>query len=361
MQPFAEILNFDWCSLEAAFCQPELSLVRAELSTAGWRQELQCQQAARIGRLRCDQLLPNQPYNLKIFFPGQTLTLSFTTLPAPEGKCLCRYAAIADPHVSLSYENRKGRLFRESAMIVSNVVEQANAAAVDFTLLAGDITNAGQAGEYSCARKILSQLQAPLICAPGDHDISSTDPHLWQDFFPDATHKYCEVGDFAVLALDTHRYNLAESDRPWLKRLQAADRRKILVSHVHLLPQPALNCGSKNAEVQNFAAFAGDFSALGEVLLYAGHQNVPCQVRSGGLRQINLPQPSQYLCSWYLVEVYPNGTYHKNIPISSEILRQQSRLDAEAAVELYQEAQWASSYRQGKSPAESNFLIPDRK
>jgi hypothetical protein len=361
MQAFAEILNFDWCSLEASFCQPDFSLVRAELSTAGWRQELQCQQAARIGRLRCDKLLPEQPYTLKIFLSGQTLELSFTTLPAPTGPCLCRYAAIADPHISLAYENRKGRLFRESALILSNVVAQANAAAVDFALLAGDITNAGLAEEYSCAKKILSQLQAPLVCAPGDHDITSAAPHLWQDFFPDAEYKYREIGDFAVLALDTHRSCLAESDRPWLKRLQAAERRKILVSHVHLLPQPALSCGSKNAAVQNFAAFAGDFSALGDALLYAGHQNVPCQVRSGGLRQINLPQPCQYLCSWYLVEVYRNGTYHKNIPISSEILRQQSRLDAEAAVELYQEAQWASSYRQGKSPAESNFLIPDSK
>lgn len=358
MQAFAEILNYDWQSLEIAFCQEQLSLVRAEITTANQQQEIECTQLARIGRLQFVNLQPAQLYQVKIYLSEQEIEFSFTTLPSPQGKCLCRYAAIADPHLSLAYENRKGRLFRESRLILADVVAQANAAEVDFALLAGDLTNAGLEEEFRCVKGILAQLQAPVICAPGDHDITSALPQLWPEFFPDEHFKYCEVKGFAVLALDTHTYCLAASERAWLSRLARSECRKLLVSHVHLLPQPYLRFGAKTSSVANFADYAKDFSILGDCLLYAGHQNVPCQVQVNNLRQIHLPQTSQYLCSWYLVEVYQNGLYHKNIPISSEILRQQSRLDAEAASALYQEQQWSTSYRQGESAGESNFIIP---
>jgi len=358
MQAFAEILNYDWQSLELAFCQEQLSFVRAEITATHSQQEVNCTQAARTGRLRFVNLQPAQPYHLKIYLSGQEVEFTFTTLPSPQGECLCRYAAIADPHISLAYENRKGRLFRESALILADVIAQANAAEVDFAILAGDLTNAGLDAEFRCVKELLTRLHAPLICAPGDHDITCTEPQLWQRFFPDEHCKYREIKDFAVLALDTHQHCLAASERGWLERLARSERRKLLVSHVHLLPQPHLRLGAKTSNIDNFADYAKDFSALGDCLLYSGHQNVPCQIKVNNLWQIHLPQTCQYLCSWYLVEVYQNGFYHKNIPITSEILRQQSRLDAEAASALYQEQQWSTSYRQGESAAESNFIIP---
>ena len=78
-------------------------------------------EATGTGRFEITGLEPLHAYHAEL----SGVSLDFTTLPAPEGKELGRFALISDPHVSLKDENRKGRFFIESAAIMREALENA--------------------------------------------------------------------------------------------------------------------------------------------------------------------------------------------------------------------------------------------
>ena len=77
--------------------------------------EIKSVEACGTGRFQVSGLKPDTAYHAEL----SGVELDFTTLPAPEGEELWRFALISDPHISLKNENRKGRFFVESAPLTA--------------------------------------------------------------------------------------------------------------------------------------------------------------------------------------------------------------------------------------------------
>ena len=360
MGSFAEIISYSWQEVEIAFAQEKMSFVKAELSGGSMSRQFVTQETSCNGRILIQDLTPDSDYKIEVFLAEGSHQLSFRSLPMPSGACSCRYAVLADPHLSTTAPNRKGRLFQESAIILREVVEHVNALEVDFCLIAGDLTNSAIEEEFKIARDILKNLQMPVLCARGDHDVHGEGGRLWDQYLGDLLRTELVHHPYKIMAIDTSSKQLTAADAARLRESLSLSLRPIILTHVHLLPNPELCRGQKAAEISNSDEYRALLLELGQkksLLIYAGHQNIPTRLQTSGVCQINVPQISQYLCCWYLVEEYDNGLYHRAIPIKSEILRQQSRHESQLAAELFQEKQWETSYRQGKDAASRSFII----
>ena len=359
MENFAEIISHSWQEVEIAFAQETMSFVEVAIRGASGQQQLVSPEACCNGRFLVQDLTPDCDYHVEVQLAKGSRQLSFRSLPLPHGSCSCRYAVIADPHLSASNANRKGRLFQESASILRDVVEHVNAFEVDFCLIAGDLTNSAAEEEFLLAREILKNLQSPVLCSPGDHDLKGDGSPLWDHYLADLLCTELLHPPYKIISLDTSSKQLTSKDIARLQELLPLPLRPLLLTHVHLLPNAELCHGQKREGVGNYHQYQSLFLDLGkkDLLIYAGHQNIPNCLQTNGICQINTPQISQYLCCWYLVEEYDNGLYHRSIPIKSEILRQQSRHESQLAAEFYQEKQWETSYRQGKNAASRSFIV----
>lgn len=359
MDNYIDIVNFDWESAEIGICHCGFGPVRAEIDDGSRKLEICTEESGSIFRLAVSGLKADCAHEATVYYPEGRQVLHFRTLPAPTGKLSGFYAVIADPHLSIKKENRKGRLFIEAAAILTEILTKCNALGVDFILIAGDLTNSADPDEFALADRILSTASRPVICAPGDHDIMGGYARWMNSIASRHTSGYSNAL-FNVKAINTAENLLTPGDAERLASMLNDPRIPLILTHVHLLPNPELKYGSKAGGIRN----AADYRELLErfrqrnSIIYAGHQNIPSLIADGNLRQVHLPQPCQFPCAWYHVRVFDNGLYHKSMPIASEILRQQSRIDSEQAAGLYGEPQWRSEYRRGTSPANGNFVLP---
>ena len=149
---YAHIISFDWQSAVLAydFDMPGF----AELDIINTGKTIKSVEATGNGRLYLEELPAETQICLRLRYPGGEQALSFTTLPAPQGTLINHFALIADPHISVKQENRKGRFFVESAAIGEDVVKRCAELGIKYTLWPGDITNEGYPEEYAIAAKV---------------------------------------------------------------------------------------------------------------------------------------------------------------------------------------------------------------
>ena len=359
MTSYIDIINFDWQSVEIGIWHNGFDIVRATVESEHQQMTVESSEAVSSCRLQIEDLEADCEYRLTVNYPAGEERLKFRTLPAPVGEQLAAYAVISDPHISSKHDNRKGRLFVESAQILQTVFQHCNELKLDFALIGGDLTNNAEQAEFEKLTDCLQLVEFPLICAPGDHDLKP-DACLWNSYLQDYNNVNFSTELFNIKAINTSTSSLTATDARRLESMLDDPRIPVIVTHVHLLHNPNLKYGPKAAGITNYAEYKTLFERLEQrqSIIYAGHQNIPTQVQHGQLTQFNVPQTCQFPCSWYYVRAFANGLYHKNIPIPSEILRQQSRLDSERAADYFAEPHWRSEYRCGSSPAAGNFLLP---
>ena len=361
---FAKIIAVDWERALFAYDTRQAGFVSVELTAPdGSVQKYGSTEAIGTGRLELDKLKADCNYSGQFICNGGKTDFTFDTLPQPEGKMLGAFSVIADPHLSCGMENRKGRFFMESAMLLQDIVNQCNNLQNDFVLLPGDITNKGLVEEYSTAHRILSGLQMPCLAVAGNHDLDGGDAkkHLWQSWIGALEHILeTEYGIF--IGLDTSSGLLPESSIEILETALSRKKKLFIFTHYQLYDNPDINRGCLKKIVANAASCNSMLErlAVAPAIIYAGHQNIPSIVSCGNAHQINLPQPAQYPCGFTYVRCYANGYYHTFMPIGSEVLRQYSRHAGNQAVVFYNETQWDSSYREGKSLDQLNFLIKEK-
>jgi hypothetical protein len=350
---FFRICSVDWERAMLAFSLRQMSHVSIEF--AG--RKITSVEANRTGRLVLDELTPDTEYDVTVAYENGEEQISFKTLPAPDGEMIYSIAALADPHVSIKDENRKGRLFVESGAILGEVASAAEKAACELMIIGGDLTNDSHPPEFMAAKQALQAFTCKIIAAPGDHDIHHGDTSKWHATFGPVSGSY-EAGPFQVVSLNTASYMLLDEDRELIEQALYGSRIPLLLTHVHLLENPLLDRGGKHEGIRNLAEHRDLFNKLAErdSFIYAGHQNIPTIVKNGKTTQITMPQTSQYLCGWYLVRCYANGVYNTFMPISSEELRSSSREMSHGAAGFYNESQWAQEYRMGRNLEMSNFL-----
>ena len=106
---YAHIISFDWQSAVFAY---DLGMPGfAELDILNTGKTIKSVEATGNGRLYLEELPAETQICLRLRYPGGEQALSFTTLPAPQGELINQFALIADPHISIKQENRKGRFF----------------------------------------------------------------------------------------------------------------------------------------------------------------------------------------------------------------------------------------------------------
>jgi hypothetical protein len=358
MNPWVEIISIDWKSASLGIWQAAFSPVKITLKNGAESRLIESSEIVSCARFELEELEPDCEYEVLVELGSTEKHLTFKTLPAPSGDMLFSYAVIADPHISCNLENRKGRLFVESAQIFREIVKECNELEVEFALVAGDLTNLGKPEEFAIVKSIMHQAAFPWICAPGDHDVMENKSYwneLMSEFDSAFSNEYVNA-----LAVDTSNYALSVQDCDKIKSMLSSPKLPLILTHVHLLPNTALKYSPKSGEIHNSNEFESLFNELESrsSIIYAGHQNIPSVVKRSNLIQFNVPQTCQYPCCWYYVRAFENGIYNKMIPLKSEILRQYSRIDSELAADYYQEKQWNAAYRQGESPEDSNFCIP---
>ena len=359
----AKIISVDWESALLSYSIKSLSFIKVKLKDKnGNSRSWESVEANSIGRIELNGLSPDSSYSGEFESSDGSIPIEVTTLPAPEGEMLGSYAIVADPHISCKTENRKGRFLLESTMILRDVVGLCNKLKPDCVLIPGDITNDGNEQEYSVSAEILKDLKMPCIATPGNHDYhhGEASKKLWDKYFGSE----CAVHDSSVgkfIALNTGTSHLQAEEVHSLCQLLEKDTSEpiIIISHYQLFDNEDICRGGARKVISNVDEQQHLLNLIQQkqVLIYAGHQNV-CSVKAVGKSfQINVPQPVQYPCGFLYVSRYANAFYHKFIPISSEILCQWSMTSSRQAVDLYNEDQWDSLYREGKDLYQTNFLI----
>ena len=351
------LLSYDWREATLALSLPRMSFAEVVDLARGETLARTVEQSAAT-RVRLTNLAPDTPYDLAVRWDDGERRVAFRTLPAPEGELRSSFVAMADPHVSEKTENRKGRLFVESASILRDLVEDINALGVDGVFIGGDLTNAGTAWEFDRAKRALSELRCPLFAAPGDHDVRKASDALWRESFGE-TSWTGEMSGFATVVLNTASGFLGEDGRRRIEEALARGRRGVIVvSHAQLFEDDYIRFG-KHKGIRDVSEHKKTLETLtqGPTLVYAGHQNVASRVERAGLMQLNLPQTLQFPCGYVLVREYDNGFYHTYRPIRSVELDEASRAASNAAAAHYGEPQWEEAYRLGRDPGQANFLF----
>jgi len=280
------------------------------------------------GRLRVGGLAPEQVQTARCI-PDRPmgdpdpLTIRFRTPAEHDGEAMAAFAVLADPHVSIDRENRRGRLFLESRHLLADALEDARGCSA--VLMPGDITDAGKSQEFTAARRILSRFGGRVLAVPGDHDSgckSGGERPSQPPVFPVLPFQQ-EWQGMRILGLDTSPGKLGPAQLDLLGQVLSQRGRLLILSHHDLLHNPAIVDDESSVTDHGEAARLLERSAA-EWVMYAGHKNVPLTLRSARGIQVNVPQLCHYPAAFLRVTVYADRLSHRFVPIRSEILREYS-------------------------------------
>jgi Icc-related predicted phosphoesterase len=87
------------------------------------------------------------------------------TATQPDEKPLARLALLGDPHVSLDPK------FAQYVVNFQHVIADVNAANVDAVLIAGDLTQSGDAPSLHRFKEMIAAFHAKVWCVAGNHDV----------------------------------------------------------------------------------------------------------------------------------------------------------------------------------------------
>ncbi len=342
-----------------AYCSETCGFLELSVSDGTSIRQVKTQEAGGIGRLSVDGLDPDWEYSAHITHEsGQASPeVNFKTLPAPLGDCLFRFTLISDPHLSVSSENRKGRLFIESTALLRDTLGLSHNLGAQLVLMPGDITNRGTPAEYQIAQNVLKSCDIPIFAVPGNHDIKHPEfSQLWDASFT-AKNGIQLQGDLVIAGIDTSKGELDDPNGAILEKAISQAGFLCVMTHYQLFPCPYWNgTGGMIRNAQRYTKLLQRLAQRENTIIYCGHLNIPARVDLDQAIQVNLPQPLQYPCGFQEVRFYKNGLYHTFRPISSEVLREHSRRAGNMAVSYYQEKQWQSDYRDGEASARNFFV-----
>lgn len=274
------------------------------------------------GRLEAGGLEPDSAFTARAYAGKREIAaLSFSTLPQVPGSPVLRFAVVADPHVSVDRENRRGRMFQESSCVLQEIVDWAGLQGMDALLVPGDLSDAGKPEEMRRAAGILSAFPGRVFVAPGDHDQGGKrgGASPWPYPVP-----FLERwADMQVLGLDTSSGVLGDAQHRLLDRALGGPGRLIILSHHDLVLNPDIR--DADAVIEDHEKIRGVLTGARKTwVAYCGHKNVPSLLRVGLGVQINAPQPTQYPAGILSVSVFERALVQQFVPIRSEILRSYS-------------------------------------
>ncbi len=291
----------------------------------GWSAEWSTKERNFCGRLEAVGLEADSPCTARAYAGDREIAaLSFRTLAEVPGSPLLRFAVVADPHVSVDRENRRGRMFQESSCVLREVVDWARSQAMEALLIPGDLTDAGKPEEMGEASGILSAFPGGVFAIPGDHDRGGKrHPPGGGSPWPYNAPFLERWRNMQILGLDTSSGALGGAQRALLAQALESPERLIILSHHDLVLNPAIRDG--DAAVEDHEQIRDLlFQAQKSWVAWCGHKNVPLLLRAGRGAQINAPQTTHYPAGFLSVSVFERALVQQFVPIRSEILRSYS-------------------------------------
>ncbi|HEY5893394.1 MAG TPA: phosphodiesterase [Chthoniobacterales bacterium] len=210
---------------------------------------------------------------------------------------------ISDPHLRPKDTLYKGKV--DSNGPFAETIRQINGLnpKPDLVLLSGDIADEGTPEEYENARRLLAELEAPLLVIPGNHDDRENFRAAFQDhtYLPRSGALNYAAGGFGpvrIVALDVtlpglHHGAITAESAAWLDAVLAEEPDRPTIIFMH---QPPFACGvpylddywCKGGDV--LAAVVARYPAVERVL--CGHVHRLMQVRFGGTLLCTAPSTS---------------------------------------------------------------------
>ncbi len=342
-----------------AFGSNKASIFRVQVSSKnGDIYEASTKEYNFVGRLRIDDLTPGVEHRAIGYAGSEELSsFSFHPLERPRGEPYARFAVVADPHISIDRENRRGRLFTESRWLFAETLEWLSNEGFGAVIIPGDVTDRGYAHETDEVRRLLSAFKGEVFLVPGDHDMGKEVVDPQNNPF---VHKLCQQGmpfsvvwkGLRIVGLDTASESLDKQQLTVLKDALAEEEPVIIVSHYNLVQGSFIS--EKTALVANYReTTALLLAAKAPWVIYAGHVNIPLTLKTRKGWQINTPQILQYPCGFLTVEAYRDGLLHQFVPIKSEILRNYSM----RVLGIEQSLSFRPGYRYGSLSGRSFFLF----
>ena len=178
--------------------------------------------------------------------------------------------------------------FQEGVM--RSTIDAVNALRPDVAVIAGDLTAAGYEWEFEQAASWLSQIHAPKVVIPGNHDSRNVGYIHFERLFGDRFSRYRQAFDderaerllasgVTVVGVDSSEPDLDEGHvgrehYPWIRdQFEEPGDIKIFAIHHHVVPIPG------TGRERNIITDAGDLLAhltqLDIDIVLSGHKHVP--------------------------------------------------------------------------------------
>ncbi|WP_128476404.1 metallophosphoesterase family protein [Halorussus pelagicus] len=288
-------------------------------------------------------------------FSALTARAEPTTLArfgAPRAETRTALAVFSDPHVSTE-KSGTWKAYHRTETRLRGAVADANDRGVDGVILAGDLTEDGRPEDFDATADALADLDAPFVAVPGNHDVPKAfDDHetppisAFEDWFTPESFPYrARLGGVDVLGLNsasapdgeldaTHDGAISDDQLAWLESTLPETDTALVVSHHNL---PGLEA---HLSEDHYAPHppVGDAPALVDALAdrdalhLSGHVHLPAAIseaatprtasgqgpRAGDVRGLVCPALSSFPQAYALVEVGPEGTTVRLVPVADE-------------------------------------------
>ncbi len=263
-------------------------------------------------------------------------------LARPRSATPTRLAVIADPHLS-TRETGTSKLFEHTATHLASAVSDINGRDADLTVCVGDITKDGEKWNYEAFDDILSELTTPFVSVPGNHDVPKAgDEHeslsvaAFEDrYTPGGLPFHTRAGGVDLLGLnsagteevlfDSHEGWVPPEQVTWLRETLPEAQTPVVVVH-HNLPAMSEQVREHRdaaepdmfvpPELRDPDPFVDVLDEHEVPLVLTGHLHMPSAVSQGAVREIMAPTTCSFPQSYLLVDVGPNGTEIKLVPVS---------------------------------------------
>ncbi len=265
----------------------------------------------------------------------------------PTADSRTRIALLADLHLSTSATGT-WRVSHRTEERLERAIESLNGAGVDAVVFVGDLVQSGAREEYTALDRLLSDLEAPFLAVPGNHDLfaGGSEPKLSLGEFetrytPGSLPFHERIGGVDILGLssnastpgsltDSYTGRLSESTLDWLAdRLPRIEDPLIAVHHdlpgsrsflFEAAQQFPVDAASP--EFENADALVDLLeTAAGDPLVLTGHVHFPSVVPTRGVREFTLPALGPYPASYTVLEIGPSGTTAQLVPVADHSRR----------------------------------------
>jgi 3',5'-cyclic AMP phosphodiesterase CpdA len=253
-----------------------------------------------------------------------------------------RIAVVSDAHVATRSEGTD-KMFHTTEERLRAAVRRLNSAepSPDLILFNGDLTKDGEPWNFERFDEIVADLDAPLVAAPGNHDVPKVfDDHetpplsaFEESYAPESFPFVSRVGGVDLVVLDSatspddslsdgHRGALSPTQLNWLDKTLGGLENPVVAFHHNLLPVLPRTIGNlalrRVYSLYNRAEVVDLLNEHDVPVVLTAHHHIPNVERVGGVTEVTAPPACSYPQAHLLLDVDRDGTSVRLVPHSDK-------------------------------------------